>query len=197
MKTLEHAEDVLGQKLSRAHVRDLRGNSYVEGHYVVQKLNEAFGPLGWDLDVVRLECTTGGAYEDPNPKKKGQFRVGYMAVVRITAFSGDIYRTTKVDVGHGDGIGKDLAAIHESAVKEAVTDGLKRAARHLGMAMGLALYDKNQTNVVDASPEDIRHMIDCGLLEDASEALKKLPRDTEEQSAIKDALIAEFKAARA
>jgi recombination DNA repair RAD52 pathway protein len=36
-------------------------------------------------------------------------------------------------------------------VKEAVTDGIKRCAKNLGMSMGLALYDKTQENVDEES----------------------------------------------
>ena len=39
---------------------------------------------------------------------------------------------------------------HESAIKEAETDAMKRALMTFGNQFGLALYDKDQKNVVDS-----------------------------------------------
>jgi hypothetical protein len=50
----------------------------------------------------------------------------------------------------------DCGLAHESAVKEAVTDALKRALRSFGNPFGLALYDKTRENVgVDVSSVEI------------------------------------------
>jgi DNA repair and recombination protein RAD52 len=46
----------------------------------------------------------------------------------------------------------DLGQAHESAIKEAETDAMKRALMTFGNPFGLALYDKEQANVCD--PED-------------------------------------------
>jgi recombination DNA repair RAD52 pathway protein len=63
-------------------------------------------------------------------------------------------KTEFIDYGYGDGSDKfKIGKAHELAVKEAVTDGIKRCAKNLGMSMGLALYDKTQENVEDAAPE--------------------------------------------
>jgi len=42
---------------------------------------------------------------------------------------------------------------HESAIKEAETDAMKRAFMTFGNPFGLALYDKQQTNVADEGDE--------------------------------------------
>lgn len=201
-RTPEEAEALLAEGLSSSAVREnARGMSYVDGHYVVSRLNRVFGPFGWSLDLVALECTTDGFYPDPNPQKaeKGQIRIGHMARVRLNvrvAPGGSRWETIDVcreDVGHGSGIGKDRAEAVESSVKEAVTDALKRAARHLGPSMGLALYDKDQRDVRDAeTPEEIRELLAQGRIAEARSAIQGMPKDHPERSA----LIAEYEEAK-
>jgi hypothetical protein len=62
--------------------------------------------------------------------------------VRVTV--GDVVRD---GTGYGSGIDRDLGAAHESAVKEAETDAMKRALMTFGNPFGLALYDKTKANV--------------------------------------------------
>ncbi len=49
--------------------------------------------------------------------------------------------------GAGHGIDVDLGQAHESALKEAETDAMKRALMTFGNPFGLALYDKQQREV--------------------------------------------------
>ena len=49
--------------------------------------------------------------------------------------------------GAGHGIDADLGQAHESAIKEAETDAMKRALMTFGNPFGLALYDKQQREV--------------------------------------------------
>lgn len=58
-------------------------------------------------------------------------------------------------IGAGHGIDADLGLAHESAVKEAETDAMKRCLMTFGNPFGLALYDKTQANVAEAPPEQI------------------------------------------
>jgi hypothetical protein len=61
------------------------------------------------------------------------------------------------DYGYGDGTDKtNPGKAHELAIKEAVTDGLKRCAKNLGPVMGLALYDKDQTDVKEAETKPVQ-----------------------------------------
>jgi Recombination DNA repair protein (RAD52 pathway) len=53
--------------------------------------------------------------------------------------------------GAGHGIDIDLGQAHESALKEAETDAMKRALMTFGNAFGLALYDKQQREVTAAA----------------------------------------------
>ena len=68
--------------------------------------------------------------------------ISYTAKVRVTV--GEIVRE---GVGAGHGIDVDLGLAHESAIKEAETDAMKRALMTFGNPFGLALYDKSQENV--------------------------------------------------
>ena len=53
--------------------------------------------------------------------------------------------------GAGHGIDADLGQAHESAIKEAETDAMKRALMTFGNPFGLALYDKQQREVTSSS----------------------------------------------
>lgn len=102
--------------------------SYLEGHYVIRRLNEIFG-LGWSYTTTILGCQGEGR------------NVQVMAMVRLTV--GDSVRQ---DVGFGNG---DMELAH----KEAVTDGLKRCARTLGESLGNALYDKSKKGLEKGAPK--------------------------------------------
>lgn len=111
--------------------------SYVDGSYVIGRLCEILGPTGWSFSLDTLQKVE----EDKNTK--GLHVVGYTCIGTVTLPDG----TAKQDVGFGQGIDRSLGGAHESAVKEAATDCLKRCARMLGWHMGLALYDKSGTHV--------------------------------------------------
>ena len=62
----------------------------------------------------------------------GRWVIGYLAKVRISLTTG----TSHEDFGSGEGINENKIKCHEKALKSAVTDALKRAARHLGDRLG-------------------------------------------------------------
>src|SRR5205085_5080981 len=66
-------------------------------------------------------------------------------------------------IGAGHGIDVDLGLAHESAIKEAETDAMKRALMTFGNPFGLALYDKSQANVVaeDQGPPMSERLMDA------------------------------------
>lgn len=109
---------------------------YVEAWHVINEANRIFGFDGWSYDLKTLVKT--------NQSEDGKHHVGYAATVTLTV--GDVQRT---DVGHGQGHHGSEGEAHDSAVKEAVTDALKRALRTFGNQFGLALYDKTKANVAD------------------------------------------------
>ena len=109
---------------------------YVEAWHVINEANRIFGFDGWSYDLKTLVKT--------NQNEDGKHHVGYAATVMLTV--GDVQRT---DVGHGQGHHGSEGEAHDSAIKEAVTDALKRALRTFGNQFGLALYDKSKANVAD------------------------------------------------
>jgi len=84
--------------------------------------------------------------------------VTYTARVRITVTAGGLTPLVREGSGAGHGIDTDLGQGHESAIKEAETDAMKRALMTLGNSFGLALYDKQQREVTSATaPTSARH----------------------------------------
>lgn len=140
---------ILEAPLDPKHVKKPSGSfgpkgDYLEGWHVINELNRAFGFDGWSyrIDLTRdaLERAEG----------KDQWQAAYTCVCTLTV--GDV---TRQDVGFGSGFAKQVGDAIEGATKEAATDALKRAARTFGNIFGLALYDKERTNVASSPPPAI------------------------------------------
>lgn len=137
----------LSAPLSKEHVKSRsqagRSLSYIEGWHAIAEANRIFGFDAWDRELVLIK-------ELGEPRLiEGKYRVAYMATVRVTVRTKD-GEVTRVGAGYGSGIDKDVGSAHESALKEAETDAMKRALMTFGNPFGLALYDKTQANVCDA-----------------------------------------------
>ena len=76
----------------------------------------------------------------------------YIARVRVTVSAGIHGTLIREGTGAGHGIDTDLGLAHESAIKEAETDAMKRALMTFGNPFGLALYDKSQRQVSGGNP---------------------------------------------
>ncbi|WP_336800343.1 RAD52 family DNA repair protein [Kaistia sp. MMO-174] len=123
--------------------------SYIEGWHAIAEANRIFGFDAWQRETVELRLL-GEPSVGKDKNGKDQWRVNYMARVRITV--GGVVRD---GCGFGQGIDKDVGQAHESALKEAETDAMKRALMTFGNPFGLALYDKAQENVGhEPEPED-------------------------------------------
>lgn len=153
-KTLQELGLELDQKIPRdvVSLRDGGGGrklSYLEGHYVIDRLNKVFGHMNWSKDIVSVK-------EVENTTSRGVYPA-YLVKVRLTVgfATPDGQFKTATKEGYGYGSDKSSQNAHELAIKEAVTDALKVAAKDLGMSMGLALYDKAQENVDDGNEERI------------------------------------------
>lgn len=145
-KTKEQIIAELDAKIPRSVVSEREGGagrsfSYLKGHYVIARLNEVLGQGNWSYITEEVRQVYAGEIN-------GKHHAHYIAIVRLEAPGlGSIFS----DVGYGDGMDKfNPGKAHELAAKEAVTDAMKRAAKNLGMSMGLALYDTEQTNVDDS-----------------------------------------------
>lgn len=116
--------------------------SYIEGWHAIAEANRIFGFDGWDRETVEIK-------QLGEPREiDGKQRVSYMARVRITVRAGP--PIVRDGCGYGSGIDRDLGQAHESALKEAETDAMKRALMTFGNPFGLALYDKSGDNIAPA-----------------------------------------------
>jgi DNA recombination protein Rad52 len=122
---------------------------YIEGWHAIAEANRIFGFDGWSYHIKECSCVFQGGREIGKDKKPG-FGVTYTAKVMVI-----VEDVEREDFGAGHGYDVDCGLAHESAIKEAVTDALKRALRTFGNPFGLALYDKSRENVgYDLPPFD-------------------------------------------
>lgn len=147
MLTAEQKAELAKPLAKSAVKKNPKGFDYVEGWHAIAEANRIFGFDCWNretLDMVQLG--------DPEQDAKGNWRVAYRCRVRVTVYAGERI-ITRDGTGYGSGIVKDIRDAHESAVKEAETDAMKRALMTFGNPFGLALYDKTKANVCDDPAE--------------------------------------------
>lgn len=114
--------------------------SYLSGAYVINRLNEVLGQGKWGYNINSLNKVFEGTISQTNGEV---FTTSYIVNLGFYAMiDGDHAQFD--EVGYGDGTDKkSQGKAHELATKEAVTDALKRAAKNLGISMGLGLYFKS------------------------------------------------------
>lgn len=161
----------LQRKLDPASIKPAKSfgpkGDYIEGWHAMAEANRIFGFDGWSYEITECTCVNQAAREIGKDKKPG-FGVTYTSKVRVTVLG-----VVREDFGAGHGYDVDCGLAHESAIKEAVTDALKRALRSFGNPFGLALYDKSRENVgVDLPPFDAKAAAD--------RVIAKLERQTTE-----------------
>jgi DNA repair and recombination protein RAD52 len=134
--------------------RDQSGRtlSYIEGWWAIREANRIFGFDGWARETIDLRMVSEkGRQIGKPPNTSLGWGVTYIARVRITVGTVII----REGCGTGHGIDRDLGQAHESALKEAETDAMKRALMTFGNSFGLALYDKEQTEVQHGPDPDV------------------------------------------
>ena len=112
--------------------------------------NRIFGFDGWQRQTIAVRCVAQAERTIGRDQKPG-WGVTYTARVRVTVTAGGLPPLIREGSGAGHGIDVDLGQAHESALKEAETDAVKRALMTFGNPFGLALYDKAQRQVSDAT----------------------------------------------
>lgn len=147
----ETASKELAKKLDPSTVKErVQGGarvSYIEGWHAIAEANRIFGHFDWTRETVDLRCVAERERKIGRDQKDG-WSVTYTARVRVS-----VDGVTRDGCGAGHGIGTDLGECHESALKEAETDAMKRALMTFGNPFGLALYDKTRENVGHNAPE--------------------------------------------
>ena len=143
----------LGQPLDPSLVSQRRGRGgksfdYLEGHVVIAQANAIFGYGGWGYELVgdvslrRIETVD---------TRTGEVTVShaYSAPVRVTV-AGALPRT---DIGVHP-VTEDNLDGHDTAIKGAVTDGMKRAFRSFGVQFGNGFYgDQPQVQAEASQPQ--------------------------------------------
>ena len=131
--------NALGQPLDPGLVSQRKGRAgrtydYLEGHAVIDQANRIFGFGGWGYELVG--DVTLRQFENVDTKT-GEVKLThvYSAPVRVTV-PGAPPRT---DIGFNS-VAEDNADGHETAIKGAVTDGMKRALRSFGVQFGNGFY---------------------------------------------------------
>lgn len=142
-------KEALRAPLSRDNVKEReqagRKLSYIEGWVAIKEANRIFGFDGWNRETIDLKCVAEAARKIGRPpNQRDGWGVTYTAKVRIT-----VGKIVREGCGTGHGIDADLGQAHESALKEAETDAMKRCLMTFGNPFGLALYDKEQSEVSD------------------------------------------------
>ncbi|NP_001397215.1 DNA repair protein RAD52 homolog isoform 7 [Mus musculus] len=118
---------------------------YIEGHRVINLANEMFGYNGWAHSITQQNVD----FVDLN---NGKFYVGVCAFVKVQLKDGSYHE----DVGYGVSEGLRSKALSlEKARKEAVTDGLKRALRSFGNALGNCILDKDYLRSLNKLPRQL------------------------------------------
>ena len=146
----------LGQPLDSSLVSQRKGRGgrtfdYLEGHAVIDQANEIFGYGAWGYEVVgdvtlrRIETVDSRTGEVKT-------EVGYSAPVRVTV-TGALPRA---DIGVHP-VTEDNFDGHDTAIKGAVTDGMKRAFRSFGGQFGNDFYgDQPAANNQASAPKPER-----------------------------------------
>ncbi|XP_062856127.1 DNA repair protein RAD52 homolog isoform X2 [Trichomycterus rosablanca] len=123
---------------------------YIEGHKVISLANEMFGYNGWSHSISQQNV-------DFVDLINGKFYVGVSAFVKVQLKDGSFHE----DVGYGVSEGlKSKALSLEKARKEAVTDGLKRALKCFGNALGNCILNKEYLMAINKIPKQPRSPLD-------------------------------------
>jgi DNA recombination protein Rad52 len=123
--------------------------SYVEGWHAIAEANRIFGFDAWTRETFDVKCVSENKRMiGRKPNEREGWGVSYIAKVRVT-----VEGVVREGIGAGHGIDADLGLAHESAIKEAETDAMKRALMTFGNPFGLALYDKEQAHVLHEAAE--------------------------------------------
>ena len=135
--------NALGQPLDPALVSRRKGRGgksfdYLEGHVVIDQANRIFGYGGWGYDLAGEVTLRQVEKVDP---QTGEIKTvgAYSAPVRVTV-AGALPRT---DTGVHP-VAEETLDGHDTAIKGAVTDGMKRAFRSFGVQFGNGFYGDQQ-----------------------------------------------------
>lgn len=143
MKTLQEVNEALAVRADSAQIKQLGGFSYMPWNVSTRIANDVFGFLGWSSTVIECKLEIVDLINRDGVATRHQ---GYKTIVRITVRVRD---ETGIEIeSNHDGVGfGELQSMGnknaiDTAVKAAASDGVSRALKLFGDALGLFLYDK-------------------------------------------------------
>ena len=142
----------LGQPLDPELVSQRKGRGgksfdYLEGHAVIDQANTIFGYGGWGYELVG-DVTLRQVEEVDSQTGEIKTAAAYCAPVQVTV-AGALPRT---DIGVHP-VTEDTIDGHDTAIKGAVTDGMKRAFRSFGVQFGNGFYGDQSPANGSAQPQ--------------------------------------------
>ena len=133
MKLWSEIDKLAQEPLAPEDVEQIRGNDYIKGHVAIRHANAVFGLGNWNCDAVgHCEIREAG----------GRYIVYQTVTVRATGIcdnTGSPKTASFTDTGCCP-VPMDKVEGWDTALKGAVTDGMKRALRNFGNQFGLGLY---------------------------------------------------------
>lgn len=127
--------------------------SYIEAWRVIDEANRIFGFDGWTRETIDMRMVSERQRKiGRDQNQRDGWGVSYVAKVRIAVLDAD-GAIIREGIGAGHGIDADLGQAHESAVKEAESDAMKRALMTFGNPFGLSLYNKDNAHVQAQQPQ--------------------------------------------
>lgn len=144
---IDHLNNTLDPNVIADRTQSGRTFSYVEAWHAIAEANRIFGFDAWDRETVETRLVQEKERQiGKPPNTKDGWGVSYVCRVRVTVRANGT-TVVREGTGSGHGIDADVGQAHESAVKEAESDAMKRALMQFGNPFGLALYDKTRASV--------------------------------------------------
>ncbi|MEM6260734.1 MAG: Rad52/Rad22 family DNA repair protein [Planctomycetota bacterium] len=138
----------------RVLVRSQAGQKlfYIEGWWAIREANRIFGFGNWERETLVMEHVSS------EQNDRGTNLIGYRALVKVTVYPDDRNAHSVIRTGSGFGIGasQSLGDAHESGIKGAETDAMKRALVTFGNPFGLSLYGKKKPDVSGDVESDMK-----------------------------------------
>lgn len=141
----ERQRNFLLSDLQPGRVRQRDGFSYLKQWDVRRHLIRLCGPGGFSVETTEAEMVDRLAGQG---KSGNNHVVVWKVKVRLTVYGDKFSHRHYEAVATGVGQMSDLARAHDTAIKAAESDALKRAAINLGTQFGLSLYN-------NGSPVDV------------------------------------------
>lgn len=134
--------------------------TYVEGGYVVSKLNEAFSPIGWDFEIIEQGIINNDKNVPIEVWVKGKITV-------IDHKRG--YRVSKTQYGAKTHYPENIVG---DTLKSASTDCLKKCASLFGIALDIYWTQLDGEKPADKNNSEKPKVVDSKIVDQAIKLIK-------------------------